>query len=177
MKRNILYTLQLLAFIFITTSLGGCNNEDDVIDIFTGKTWKLTFIAAADDSNKGDDKQFDFWGGNQTLRANSMKARAQSGNFILEFVGIELTNINGGGGEFEGHGVLANVSGSWTANGKSNDLVLGSLKFTRNETDVLAKAFVTGLKNAFRYEGDNQNLYIYYTENGNVKFMAFRPAK
>lgn len=170
MKRNILHTLRLLAFIFITTSLGGCNNEDDVIDIFTGKTWKMTFIAA-----EGSNRQFDFWGGNETQRENSMKALAQSGNFILEFVGTDLTNITGG--EFEGHGVLANVSGSWTANGKSNNLVLGSLKFTRNETDALAKAFATGLKNAFRYEGDNQNLYIYYTENGNVKFMAFRPAK
>lgn len=32
-----------------------------------------------------------------------------------------------------------------------------------------------GLRNAYRYSGDSQNLYIYYKEGQTVKFMAFRP--
>lgn len=170
MKKYMIPCLRLLLMAVTVTVFAGCNNEDDVIDIFTGKTWKMTFIAA-----EGSNKQFDFWGGNETQRENSMKALAQSGNFTLEFVGSDLGSTTGG--EFDGHGIQANVSGGWTANGKSNDLVLSNFKASRNETDALGKAFATGLQNAFRYEGDNQNLYIYYTENGNVKFMAFRPAK
>lgn len=169
MKRKMIHTLHLLVLAIIATTFGGCNNEDDVIEIFTGKTWKMTFIAA-----EGSNKQFDFWGGNETQRENSMNALAQSGNFTLEFVGTDLSTTTGG--TFNGRGVRSTVSGSWTANGASHDLVLSNVKATSNETDALAKAFVTGLQNAYRYTGDNQNLYIYYKENGNVKFMAFRPA-
>lgn len=169
MKRKMIHMLHLLVLAIIATTFGGCNNEDDVIEIFTGKTWKMTFIAA-----EGSNKQFDFWGGNETQRENSMNALAQSSNFTLEFVGTDLNTTTGG--TFNGHGVLSAVSGSWTANGASNDLALSNVKISRNETDALAKAFVTGLQNAYRYTGDNQNLYIYYKENGNVKFMAFRPA-
>ena len=169
MKRKMIHMLHLLVLAIIATTFGGCNNEDDVIEIFTGKTWKMTFIAA-----EGSNKQFDFWGGNETQRESSMNALAQSGNFTLEFVGTDLNTTTGG--TFNGHGILSAVSGSWTANGASNDLALSNVKVSRNETDALAKAFVTGLQNAYRYTGDNQNLYIYYKENGNVKFMAFRPA-
>lgn len=170
MKRNMIHTLRLLLSAVMAFAMAGCNTEDDVIDIFTGKTWKMTYIAA-----EGSNKQFDFWGGNETARENSMNALTQSGNFILEFVGTDLSNTTGG--DFEGHAVQANISGTWTANGTSKDLTLSKIKVSHNESDALAKAFVTGLQNAFRYEGDNQNLYIYYKENNNVKFMAFRPAK
>lgn len=169
MKKKMIHTLRLLALVIMASTLGGCNNEDDVIEIFTGKTWKMTFIAA-----EGSNKPFDFWGGNEAQRESSMNALAQSNNFTLEFVGTDLASTTGG--TFDGHGVLATVSGSWTANGASNDLVLSNVNVSRSETDALAKAFVTGLQNAYRYTGDNQNLYIYYKENGNVKFMAFRPA-
>lgn len=33
--------------------LSGCDNEDDVIGIFTGKTWKLSRL-----TNKGSNAQF-----------------------------------------------------------------------------------------------------------------------
>ena len=46
MKRKMIHTLHLLVLAIIATTFGGCNNEDDVIEIFTGKTWKMTFIAA-----------------------------------------------------------------------------------------------------------------------------------
>lgn len=180
MKRKMIHTLRLLMLAIIATTFGGCNNEDDVIEIFTGKTWKLTFIAA-----EGSNQQFNFWGGkldeNNPAFTNSMNALAQSGNFTLEFVGTDLASTTGG--TFNGRGVRSTISGNWTANGASNVLELSNVKVIGNETDALAKAFVTGLQNANRYSGDNQNLYIYYTENKNdnekrnVKFMAFRPAK
>lgn len=39
----------LLACMACLLSLGGCNDEDDVNEIFTGKTWKLTYIGSTDD--------------------------------------------------------------------------------------------------------------------------------
>ena len=34
-----------------------------------------------------------------------------------------------------------------------------------------------GLKNAFKYGGDNKNLYIYYKEGHTVKFISFAPQR
>ena len=42
--------------------LSGCDNEDDVIGIFTGKTWKLSRL-----TNKGSNAQFypNLWNNNE----------------------------------------------------------------------------------------------------------------
>ena len=50
-----------LLWMLLCPLLAGCTNDDDVIAIFTGKSWKLTYIAA-----EGTNKQYDFWGGNET---------------------------------------------------------------------------------------------------------------
>lgn len=46
------------------------------------------------------------------------------------------------------------------------------------DTDkYLGKAFMDGLKSAFKYGGDNKNLYIYYKEGQTVKFISFAPQR
>lgn len=170
MKKKFKNISFLLLMIVLLPSLSGCNNEDDVISIFTGKTWKLTFIAA-----EGTRKQFNFWGEAGMTPSNSaytksMDALANKGNFILNFEGTDLNGTTGG--SFNGRGITASMDGSWNANGESRELKI-NLKGKPSETDDLAKAFITGLQNAFKYEGDEWNLYIYYKDGATIKFMAF----
>ena len=37
--------IQLLLVTLFLPALSACDQEDDVIDIFTGKTWYMTYIA------------------------------------------------------------------------------------------------------------------------------------
>ena len=156
-----------LLWMLLCPLLAGCTNDDDMIAIFTGKSWKLTYIAA-----EGTNKQYDFWGGNETAFQNSMDALKNTANFVIGFEGNDLNGI--AGGTFSGRGILYTFDGTWSADGESNALSL-SLKDASTERDVLASAFMQGLRNAYRYSGDSQNLYIYYKEGQTVKFMAFRP--
>ena len=39
--------IQLLLVVLFLPVLSACDQEDDVIDIFTGKTWYMTYIAVA----------------------------------------------------------------------------------------------------------------------------------
>lgn len=170
MKKLIKNISYLLLVLFMLPVFSGCNNEDDVVDIFTGRTWKLTFIAA-----EGSTKQFDFWNGNETARKSSMDALALKSTFILNFVGSDLSEFTGG--QFTGQGIKAAITGDWKANGETNKLTVSGMRTTQSETDALAKAFITGLQNAIRYEGDNNNLYIYYKEGQTTKFLALHPHK
>lgn len=161
----------LVLIISILSILSSCNNEDDVIKIFTGKTWKLSFIA-----NEGTQRQYNFWGeagmtAGNTAYENSMDALKKEVNFILNFEGGDLNGT--AGGSFGGRATNASVSGTWNANGESNKLNI-TVEGNPSDKDVLGKAFVTGLQNAIRYEGDEKNLYIYYKDGQTTKFLAFR---
>ena len=45
------------------------------------------------------------------------------------------------------------------------------------ESNVLSKAFISGLQNVIRYEGDANNLFIYFKDGKNVKYMGFTPQR
>ncbi|MDR0894408.1 MAG: DUF4847 domain-containing protein [Prevotellaceae bacterium] len=154
-------------------AINGCSQTDDVISIFTGKKWKLTYIAT-----EGSHKMFNFWGEDKdgTLFAASMALLKADNNFVLTFEGANLNgNVTGTVG---GRGVLATLGADsrWSVSEGSRNITL-SVKQAGNEQDVLAKAFMIGVQNSFRYEGDNDNLYLYYHSGQNVMFMAFKPQK
>lgn len=44
MKKQILKYIGILFAIMLIPTLSGCNDTDDVQKIFTGKTWKMTYI-------------------------------------------------------------------------------------------------------------------------------------
>ena len=67
----------------------GCNMEDDVLEIFSGKTWKLTYI-----STENSNKQFDFWGSGDS--SQSMTALKQTNTFTVSFEGSEINATTGG---------------------------------------------------------------------------------
>ena len=164
-------TLTYLLLLLLLPLLGGCDTEDNVAEIFTGKTWKLNII-----SLDGQGEWFDFWNGNAEARRTSMNLRGKndSPTFTITFNGSEIEGVVNG--DFTAQAVNRSFTGYWTANGSSRELSLTNIRNTGNDTDVLARAFETGLRNAVRYSGDSQNLYIYYYEDGQTtKRMSFQP--
>ena len=46
MKKRLI--LKVLGLLLLLPMFSGCNDTDDVAGIFTGKTWKLTYITVKD---------------------------------------------------------------------------------------------------------------------------------
>ena len=101
----------------------------------------------------------------------SMQLLEQDATFTVEFNGGETAEYVGG--DFEALAVNRSATGTWAANGATRELSLHDIRTSGNDTDVLARAFLTGLTNAIRYSGDSQNLYIYYEDGQTTKYMAF----
>jgi hypothetical protein len=147
------------------SSLTACSSSDDVVAIFTGKKWKLSYIAA-----EGTTRRYDFWQGDKEAEQNSMKLLGIENNFTLQFNGADMGSYIGGG--FSARGVGSQPEGNWSADGNARTLTMQTT-IKGSESDVFAKAFLTGLQNAFRYEGDTRNLFIYYHDGKLVKYMGF----
>ena len=169
MKKINIY-IQLLLVALLTPILSACEQEDDVIDIFTGKTWYMTYIAV-----EGQNKMYDFWQGNEDARIQSFKT-ITGDSYTLTFDGADLGNSTGGG-TFSGRATSASINGKWNANGENRELKLTIDKAGTDTDKYLGKAFIEGLKSAFKYGGDNKNLYIYYKEGQTVKFISFAPQR
>lgn len=145
--------LLLLALPFIS----GCERSDDVTGIFTGKTWKLTYITVADSKTP---HQYNFWGNTETYD-KAIKELNKEGAYTIIFSGMESDNIVEG--KFSGVlGTPSNYSGSWHADGKSNDFS-ASIEKNGEMKALLDNYFITGLKSATRYKGDYNNLHLYFT--------------
>jgi len=166
------YMYGLLIVVLTLPALSGCNEKDDVISIFTGKTWKLTYIA-----EKGkEQKMYDFWGSNETAYQNSMNFLKSDANFLVTFEGGE---VNGTViGTFTGNATTAGISGKWTADGENQTLTTSDIKTTGSDKDTfLGKAFIYGLSNAKKYKGDDNNLFIYYEEGQRTFVLFLHPLK
>lgn len=159
---------RLFILLAVVLTLTACNNEDDVMEIFTGKTWKLTRL-----TTEGSSIRFlaGLWD-NENSYNNSMERLNSAGNYILNFYGdtqsselIEPT--------FNANGISARITnGTWKADGISQDLTLNG-KITGSESDPLAKEFMKGLLLVYKYEGDNRTLTLYYKDGQINKIMGF----
>lgn len=96
MKRLIRNIFCMLLMFSLLPLLSGCDNEDDVIGIFTGKTWKLS-------------------------------------------ISVKVTGAA--------------------------------------ESDALAKAFISGLQNVYKYEGDANSLTLYFKDGPTTRVMGFTPQR
>jgi len=136
-----------------------CNQEDDVIDIFTGKRWKLNFIV--DSKNKNCIDSY-FTGVSAEVKQASMDKMENLGNFVIDFTGVE---VDGEAiGTYSGRATNTTISGNWQANGKSNAFSTDQGDPSNNE-DLLGKVFIKAFKTAYKYEGDTAgNLTIYFED-------------
>ena len=167
------YILLLLAALI---GLAGCNETDDVEAIFTGKTWKLTVIKFKRNNKECRDYWVDGTTGNFNEEAFKLsnKRIAVNGAFEITFSGT--TTGDDISGKSYGKGYKTSFTNSpWRANGRSNDFSV-AIKKTVDE-DPLATAFLKALSTATSYGGNDSNLYLYFTEGQQEKYMLFHVTK
>ena len=160
MKIKTLSVLLLLLF-----SLAACSDSDDVVAIFTGKTWKLNVIYSL---GKED---LSYWSDKETHEA-SMKKKKERG-FNVKFDGAQVDNIVTG--TFTGQGYDSSFSGNWSCNADRKNIHITSFETRGSENDVFAKAFVNAMKNVTGYRpgSDINNLYLDFKEGVETKYMSF----
>ena len=150
MKKNICGIIGLLLLLPL---FSGCNDSDDLQDIFTGKTWKLTYINLKD---KGG-----WMNGFSEKSINILSEKQES--YTITFTGTEEDNRISNGA-VKGRIITADLTGTWSANGKNNEFHASVTNV--NENDDLAKEFIKGLNNASSYIGDDNGLFLYYNPAG-----------
>lgn len=146
--------------------LQGCDQTDEVGRIFTGKTWKLTMIFH--DKNKPT-LSTDYWTTDEAYRTSMEKLEVKN-NFTITFEGFEKDGTISG--TYSGRVTSTNISGSWNADGTSNSF--GTNQQEAKDGDVLGTAFIDALRRAYKYEGTEIDLRIYFKENGAKKMLLFR---
>ena len=132
-----------------------CNDTDDVEEIFTGKTWRLTFI--------NDGKSYGWYHFPNVKGDDCMSYDPVEGKriFTVNFKGTAHAGLIDG--TFKAKGSV-NLEGNWKANGKTNDFMTTvRSRNTTDPSDPLGEVIAEGLTNATSYTGDSQNLYLHYT--------------
>ncbi|ADV43452.1 hypothetical protein Bache_1447 [Bacteroides helcogenes P 36-108] len=157
----------LFLILSLLPCLGGCNNEDDVMEILNGKTWKLSRLTS-------EDSKAQFYSGlwqNETEQKNSIEALYTEGYFIVNF---NCAEVNGEvTGTVEARGIRASINNATlTVNGKSRILNISG-KISGSESDPLARVFLNGLLNVTKYEGDSKSLTLYFKDGNTTKVMGF----
>ena len=161
MKIKYISILLLLLF-----SLSGCNDNDDVVAIFTGKTWKLNVIYHL---GKTD---ISYWKNDEAAYNESIK-KLKEGGFFVKFDGSQADNVVTG--TFTGQGYDSSFSGNWSCNAASKQITITSFEAKGTEKDVFAKAFVNAMQNVISYRkgSDFNNLYLDFKEGVETKYMSF----
>lgn len=169
MKRFLIYMSWVMLAMLTMSSLSGCEKGDDLKVIFTGKTWKMSYIF-----REGDPKAYvNFWGDDREAEAESIATQKLDGNYELEFTGA---NIDGAfTGAFSGKGVKSSFVGTWRADAEKRVMSTYDMKWTGDESDVLAKQFQKCMNTALKYSGDSNALYLYYKDGEVTYVMALLP--
>ena len=84
-------------------------------------------------------------------------------SYTITFTGTEEDNRISNGA-VKGRIITADLTGTWSANGKNNEFHASVTNV--NENDNLAKEFINGLNNASSYIGDDNGLFLYYNPAG-----------
>ncbi|MCR4765054.1 MAG: DUF4847 domain-containing protein [Bacteroidaceae bacterium] len=172
MKKYISYLAVALIALLLLPTMSGCHKEDDAKTIFTGKVWKLSYIFREGNSKA----HVNFWLDDREAEARSIEIQRKNGNYEFEFIGASIDGYFSG--TIAGKVVESNFSGTWRTNTETRLLNISDLKWTTEETDILAVQFQKGLSRAYKYSGDANALYIYYKcpDNDEITYvMALYP--
>ena len=135
--KHLFYMLLLLPL------LCGCNNEDDVDEIFISGTWNVGNFYNGGDWHKVNDGARPVYTKEEDFKALN----------LLTVIFLEDGTLQGklnNGGTF---------SGKWSANGKERTLSIIDLK-TTGAVSGKGKQLIDALKSAAYYKGDNKYLKI-----------------
>lgn len=138
MKAKTVYTLFI--YMAIVLGLAGCKNEDDIEEIFVGKTWYITGGYVQGRPLAGDDLH--------TLCQSSQE-------YLVSFSQDTFTGVLSG----------TTYAGKWEANGKKRSFRL-EIRQEANPQSQLDRLIYSTMKNATRYEGDS-NIIRLHADDGN----------
>lgn len=138
-----------LVLCLVALLAGGCNEEDD-IDIFVGRTWKVSNLFGASDR--------------PVLNEEQAATIAKDGAFYITFENST---------DFKGRTLDKNFSGTWSVDLKKRTISL-RFKDTGNPADALSKMVIKAIQNAASYEGDYNHLKLKEAE---APYILFRPYK
>lgn len=168
MKRNwIPIGCLLLTVLTMLSAFSSCKNEDDVIEVLTGKTWKMSRL-----TTEGSSSQFAVKWASESDYNTSMSYLTLSGYYTVSFNGVQ---INGelSGNQVSVRGCNSSASGTWTANGKSKEMSLSLSLAGDTETDSLAVAFMEGIQKVYKYSGDENQLNLYFMDGSTSYVIGF----
>lgn len=158
----------VLAVLCLTVSLvsfGSCSQADDVVSIFTGKTWKLSLVTE-DDKNEF----LNIWSSVSEKEKDLKSLRSNRDAYTVSMSGILEGDVISG--EIEITTLEGSSRGYWQANSKDRSF---KVRIVGEPTTALEREFVMGLNNAFSYDGsDENNLYVRYNKDGRVCRLSFR---
>ena len=165
MKKRLI--LKVLGLLLLLPMFSGCNDTDDVAGIFTGKTWKLTYITKANGHG---------WYNFPDIadESNVMEYINGKKTFMLVFSGSVEDDIIQG--TFTGSGAI-NTNGTWSANCKNQEFGMKVEKGTPIDSkDRIAEKILEGMRKANSYKGsDSRNLYLYYQTDKEDLCLVFAP--
>ena len=140
---KIITFLSTLIIVFASSLLmTGCDNEDDIDELFIGKTWKITGATFNGVSINGDDIK---------------ELYAIPNTYKISFSSITFNGTLVSGSSFRG---------TWNADGKSRNLTLQMQQQSGIEINRLSQQIFEVLNNSTRYGGDS-NIIIIYKDNTN----------
>lgn len=144
--KSILYLLMALPLLW------GCNNEDDIEEIFVSGTWYLTnfFNGGIDDKGVPEFTPLD---GSDKLE-------------IIQKFSIVFNNDN----TFNASAQNITFEGIWEANGKDNSVSINIENYRSSTT--LSNKFMDALMNASFYKGDSKALRL--APDDNKTFILLR---
>lgn len=162
----------IIALLSILPLIGACDQSDDVIAIFAQGQWKLTYIY--EDNSKGKDICVDYWANDKEALNAYEEAHKKTNSYVVTFTGVEIDGEIGG--TYSGRASENNISGNWTADGKSNAFSVSNQNEPTSE-DILGRVMIRALKNAYKYDGDTGgNLRIFFRDpdkNNSKRFLRF----
>lgn len=149
--------------------LGSCNDSDDVQKIFTGKTWRMTYIV-----KKNEYSWYKFPGVDEKI-LDSYNPLTGTRYFKVEFTGSTENDIISG--DFVGSGAVV-MNGTWQANGVDNTFSTRvKSSSVKDSKDTLGKFIIEAMTKATLYTGDEHNLYLYFEYNAETLCIVFTPDK
>ncbi|MGI6218743.1 MAG: DUF4847 family protein [Bacteroidaceae bacterium] len=145
----------LVPCLFCLIALHSCNDEDDVNEIFTGKTWKLTYLGSTDD-----------W--------EDLSSGVNLNNYATEKRPLKSYTVIFYEGSVRITGAENTVwTGTWSADGKNNTFHINITEKQGEGTTANEKTFLEQVAGACYYRGSAVLLRLFDSERSN--FVQFGP--
>ncbi|CCZ69327.1 DUF4847 family protein [Bacteroides gallinaceum] len=147
----------LYIWLCMATLLCGCNQEDDVFEIFaSGQTWHWS--GSYDTTNWQDDNNYTL----TTSKDDLEQINKDPDKFIIQFA--EDGSVTGQGESFT-------FTGTWSADGNDRSF---SVRLTPNHTPSgRDKTFYDEISNAHFYRGDSQLIKLFNADKNH--YIQFYP--